>query len=79
MPGSKIKAAAGSDAFRDRKAQQNNLRSCATAGLAKLQSRATAAATPSQHQVVRHIGNESTVHRVRNDTEVVGRVMSEQR
>src|SRR5258706_6719412 len=65
-------------AFRDGKARQNNLRSSATAGYAELPSRATAAATPSQDQVLRHIGNGSTVYLVWNDSEVVSRVMPEQ-
>jgi hypothetical protein len=42
-------------------------------------SRATVKATPSRHQVMRHIGNGSTVEPVRNDTEIVSRIMPEQR
>ena len=40
--------------------------------------RATVAATPSQHQVMRHIGNGSPVQLVRNDIEIVSRIMPEQ-
>jgi hypothetical protein len=35
-------------------------------------------ATPSQHQVMRQIGNGSPVQLVRNDTEIFSRIMPEQ-
>jgi hypothetical protein len=40
--------------------------------------RVTAETTRSHDQVVRHIGNEGTIHMVRNDTEVVGGVVPHQ-
>ena len=36
-------------------------------------------AAPSQHQVMRQIGNGSSVQLVRNDIEIVSRIMPEQR
>jgi hypothetical protein len=44
----------------------------------RLGQRVTAEAARSHDQVVRHIGNEGTIHMVRNDTEVVGGVVPHQ-
>jgi hypothetical protein len=44
----------------------------------RMQARATLEATPSQHQIMNHMGNGSPVQLVRNDIEIVSRIMPEQ-
>ena len=59
-----------SDEGRLNKVEINGTELCAAG--ARQRPRATAGAAPSHDQVVRHIGDESAVRMVRNDTEVVG-------